>query len=75
MIIGSEKDVTDAVLKEYAHTKNPRLREIISALVRHLHAFAREVRLTEQEFHTAMAYLVAIGKQSSETHNEAVLMA
>ncbi len=75
MIIGSEKDLTQAVLEEYARIKNPRLREIMAAFIRHLHAFAREVRLTEQEFHAAMAYIVQIGKQSSDTHNEAVLMA
>jgi len=75
MIIESEKDVTKAVLSEYARTKNPRLREILASLIRHLHEFAREVKLTEQEFHTAMAYIVAIGKNSNETHNEAVLMA
>jgi hydroxyquinol 1,2-dioxygenase len=74
MIIGSEQDVTKAVLEEYARTKNPRLREIISALARHLHAFAREVRLSEEEFQAACGYVVAIGKHSNETHNEAVLM-
>jgi hydroxyquinol 1,2-dioxygenase len=75
MIIESEKDVTKAVLGEYARIKNPRLREIMAALVRHIHEFAREVKLTEQEFHTAMAYIVALGQHSNETHNEAVLMA
>jgi hydroxyquinol 1,2-dioxygenase len=75
MIIESEKDVTKAVLSEYARIKNPRLREIMAAFIRHLHEFAREVKLTEQEFHAAMAYVVALGKHSNETHNEAVLMA
>ena len=74
MIIGSEKDVTKAVLKEYERIKNPRLREIVAALVRHLHEFAREVKLTEEEFQAAMAYIVALGKKTTETHNEAVLM-
>jgi hydroxyquinol 1,2-dioxygenase len=74
MIIGSEQDVTNAVLAEYARTKNPRLREIISALARHLHAFAREVKLSEEEFQAACGYVVAIGQHSNETHNEAVLM-
>ncbi len=74
MIIGSEQDVTNAVLAEYARTKNPRLREIVSALARHLHAFAREVKLSEEEFQAACGYVVAIGKHSNETHNEAVLM-
>jgi hydroxyquinol 1,2-dioxygenase len=74
MIIESEKDVTKAVLKEYERIKNPRLREIVAALVRHLHGFAREVKLTEEEFQAAVAYIIALGKHTSETHNEAVLM-
>src|SRR5580692_4054574 len=75
MIIATEKDVTKAVLDEVARAPNPRLRELMSAFVRHLHDFAREVKLTEEEFHTAMAYIVALGKHSNENHNEAVLMA
>ncbi|HEX8807915.1 MAG TPA: dioxygenase [Xanthobacteraceae bacterium] len=74
MIIENEKDVTKAVLSEIARSKNPRLREILSALVRHLHEFAREVKLTEEEFQAAIGYIVALGRHTSETHNEAVLM-
>jgi len=40
MIIENEKDVTNAVLSELERTKNPRLREVLSAFVRHLHDFA-----------------------------------
>ena len=74
MIIGSEKDITGAVLSEYERIKNPRLRQIISALIRHLHGFAREVKLTEDEFQAAIGYIVALGQHTNETHNEAVLM-
>src|SRR5437868_8491658 len=74
MIIETEKDVTEAVLAELAKAPNPRFREIMSAFVRHLHDFAREVKLTEEEFQAVCAYIVAIGKASNETHNEAVLM-
>jgi len=74
MIIGSEKDVTTAVLSELQRTKSPRLREIMSAFVRHLHDFAREVKLTEEEFQAAIGYIVALGKHTNESHNEAVLM-
>jgi catechol 1,2-dioxygenase len=74
MFIGSEKDVTKVVLDEYARIKNPRLREVMSAFVRHLHDFAREVKLTEEEFQAAIGYIVALGKHTNETHNEAVLM-
>ena len=74
MIIESEKDITPAVLSELARAKNPRFREIMSAFVRHLHGFAREVRLTEDEFQKAVGYLVALGQRTTESHNEVVLM-
>jgi catechol 1,2-dioxygenase len=75
MIIEKQEDVTEAVLSELQRAHDPRFKEIMSAFVRHLHDFAREVKLTEEEFHAAMGYINAIGKNSSETHNEAVLMA
>ena len=74
MIIDGQEQVTDAVLAELARAPNPRLQEIMAAFVRHLHDFAREVRLTEEEFQTAVGYIVALGKHTNETHNEAVLM-
>ena len=46
----------------------------MTAFVRHLHDFARDVKLTEEEFREAMAYIVKIGQHSNETHNEAVLI-
>jgi catechol 1,2-dioxygenase len=75
MIIEKQEDVTAAVLAELKRAPNARFREILSAFVRHMHDFLREAKLTEQEFHTALGYIVAIGKHSSESHNEAVLMA
>ncbi len=75
MIIERQEDVTTAVLSELKRAPDARFREIMSAFVRHLHDFVREARLTEEEFHAALAYVNALGKHSSETHNEAVLMA
>ncbi len=75
MIIERQEDVTTAVLSELKRAGDARFREIMSAFVRHLHDFVREARLTEEEFHAALAYVNALGKHSSETHNEAVLMA
>lgn len=74
MIIKDQQDVTAAVLSELGRAPNVRFKEIMSAFVRHLHDFAREVKLTEEEFQAAVAYVVALGKHTSETHNEAVLM-
>jgi hydroxyquinol 1,2-dioxygenase len=74
MIIKDQQDVTTAVLEELERAPNARFREIMSVFVRHLHEFAREVKLTEEEFQAATAYIVALGKHTNETHNEAVLM-
>jgi hydroxyquinol 1,2-dioxygenase len=75
MIIGNQEDVTKAVLSELERAPDARFREIMGAFIRHLHAFAREVRLTEQEFQAATAYINALGQHTTENHNEAVLMA
>ena len=75
MIIGGQADVTKAVLSELERAPDPRFREIMSAFVRHLHDFAREVKLTEQEFQAAAAYINALGKHTNDNHNEAVVMA
>src|SRR5262245_39606812 len=75
MIIERQEDVTTAVLGEVERAPDPRFKEILAALVRHLHAFAREVRLTEEELRTAAGYVVALGKHTNATHNEAILMA
>ncbi|ADZ71610.1 dioxygenase [Polymorphum gilvum] len=75
MIIERQEQVTEAVLEVMRQTRDPRLREIMVSLVTHLHSFIREARLTEEEFRKATAILNEIGKLTSDTHNEAVLMA
>jgi catechol 1,2-dioxygenase len=75
MIIEKQEDVTEAVLAEMHRTPNPRAKEILSALVRHLHAFIREVRLTEREFQEGIRLVNAIGQKTTPSHNEAMLIA
>ena len=75
MIIRSESDVTEAVLGEMHRTPNARTKELLSALVKHLHAFVRETRLTEREFQEAIGYVNAIGQKTTPSHNEAMLLA
>jgi catechol 1,2-dioxygenase len=74
MIIENQAGVTNAVLEAYSRTPDPRLREILSALVRHLHGFIREVRLTEREFQEATRIIAAMGQRTTDWHNEVVLM-
>jgi catechol 1,2-dioxygenase len=73
MIIESQEQVTDAVLAAMAGTADPRLKEIMAALVKHLHAFAREVQLTEAEWEQAVGAIVELGQLTNDTHNEVVL--
>ncbi|MFT8244944.1 dioxygenase [Roseomonas sp. BN140053] len=75
MILRSEKDLTPAVLAVMERTDDPRLREIMLSLIRHLHGFVRDVRLTEAEFRQAAALVVELGQASTDTHNEVMLMA
>ncbi|MFM2083788.1 MAG: hypothetical protein RLY95_606 [Pseudomonadota bacterium] len=73
--IQSPQNVTLAVQAVMQQTSDPRLREIMTSLVKHLHGFVTEARLTEAEFRQAAALINEIGQRSNDSHNEAVLMA
>lgn len=73
MIIRTEAMVTEAVLAAVAGDSDPRRVAVISSLVRHLHAFLRDVTLTEPELEYAFDFLNRIGQASSDSHNEAAL--
>jgi len=75
MIIERQQDVTVAAVAAMERTSDPRLREILVSLVKHLHGFIRDVRLTEAEFREATAILAEMGKLTTDAHHEIVLMA
>ena len=66
---------TTAALAAMGKSTDLRLRAIMTSLVSHLHGFVRDVKLTEEEFRDATAILGEIGRLTSESHNEFVLMA
>ncbi len=66
-------NVTQQVLDVMAKTPDPRLREVTGALVKHMHAFIREIKPTDAEFEKACAFVVALGQNTSERKNEAIL--
>lgn len=68
-------DVTRAALEVMERTEDPRSREIMLSLVRHLHAFVKDIRLSEKEFREATAIVNELGQLSTSSHNETVLMA
>lgn len=66
--------LTDEVAAQMAATPDPRLREVMEALVRHLHAFAREVNLTPDEWLKGIAYLTAVGQTCTPIRQEFILL-
>src|SRR5690349_6090061 len=70
-----EHTVTEAALAQMANTADPRLKEIMDAAVRHLHAFAREVRLTPAEWLGGIQFLTAVGQACTPFRQEFILLA
>jgi hydroxyquinol 1,2-dioxygenase len=66
--------ITGAVLRAHAQAKNPRLREIMDSLVRHLHGFARDVRLTELEWANGIKFLTRVGRLADDKQQGFVLL-
>ncbi|WP_431969830.1 dioxygenase [Nocardia sp. bgisy134] len=69
-----EQAVTEEVLASFDATPDPRLREVMHSLVRHLHAFARDVRLSEREWETAIEFLTRAGHITDEHRQEFILL-
>ena len=68
-------NLTDEVVASFDGSPDPRTKEVLSALVRHLHAFAREVDLTEEEYFRGIDFLTRTGQISTATRQEFVLLA
>src|SRR5512132_1917117 len=54
--------ITDAVLEQMAETPDARMKEVMEAAVRHLHAFAREVNLTPAEWIKGIEFMTKVGQ-------------
>jgi hydroxyquinol 1,2-dioxygenase len=69
-----ETTITDAAVEQMACTSDPRLKQIMAALVRHLHDFTREVDLTPQEWLEGIAFLTAVGQKCTAHRQEFILL-
>jgi hydroxyquinol 1,2-dioxygenase len=69
-----EEAVTDEVVASFAGTKDDRLREIVQSLTRHLHAFARDVRLTQEEWEAGIGFLTRVGHITDDKRQEFILL-
>ncbi|HEY4278560.1 MAG TPA: dioxygenase [Conexibacter sp.] len=69
-----EQALTDEVVASFGRTADPRTRELLQCLVRHLHAYAREVRLTQAEWEQAVAFLTRAGQITTDRRQEVILL-
>ncbi len=67
-------NITDAVVKSIDGTANPRLKEVLSAVIRKSHELVKEIDLTHEEWEAAMNFLLRTGQISDERRNEFVLL-
>lgn len=70
----STASVTDEVVASFADAPDPRTREILQSLVRHLHGFAREVGLTETEWQRGIEFLTRVGHTTTDQRQEFILL-
>ncbi|HEY5855442.1 MAG TPA: dioxygenase [Aldersonia sp.] len=69
-----EDELVATVVASFENTPNPRLKQIMQSLTKHLHAFIRDVRLTEEEWNTAIEFLTAVGHITDDKRQEFVLL-
>jgi hydroxyquinol 1,2-dioxygenase len=69
-----ENTITDAAIEQMAATPNPRLKQIMEPLVKHLHAWAREVDLTPDEWLQGISFLTAVGQKCTAFRQEFILL-
>lgn len=70
----NQDNITQAVIARFSSTPDPRLREIITSLVQHLHGFARSVKLTEDEWAKGIDFLTRVGHISDDKRQEFILL-
>lgn len=70
----TEETATEAVLASLAATPDPRVRQVTEAMVRHLHAFLREVEPTMVEWERGIGFLTAVGHWSDDRRQEFVML-
>ena len=69
-----EHNITDSVIERFGNTPDPRLKAVITSLVRHLHDFVRDVDLSFEEWRGAIDFLTRTGQMCSSTRQEFILL-
>jgi hydroxyquinol 1,2-dioxygenase len=66
--------ITSEVVQSFGGTPDARQRQVLSALVTHLHAFALDVALTQSEWESGIAFLTAVGQKCDDKRQELILL-
>lgn len=69
----TEQTLTDIALERWSDIPDPRLREVMTSLVKHIHAFVRDIEPTQAEWATAIDFLTRTGKMSDDKRQEFIL--
>lgn len=69
-----ENTITGEALERIANTPDPRVKQIMTSLIRHLHDFAREVQLTEEEWFAGIRFLTDVGNITDGKRQEFILL-
>lgn len=69
-----EVRLIENVLRSFEQCTEPRTKQLMQSLVRHLHAFIREVRLTEAEWERSIEFLTAVGHITDDRRQEFILL-
>jgi hydroxyquinol 1,2-dioxygenase len=69
-----EHNITEAVIERFADTPDPRLKNIMTSLVQHLHDFVRDVELTYEEWTVAIDFLTRTGQICNDKRQEFILL-
>ena len=70
----SEERSAEVVAASFAGTPDPRLRQVLTSLAQHLHAFVKDVELTEEEWGVAIDFLTRTGQMSNDVRQEFILL-
>ena len=73
LLLATEENITGLAEQRWGTARDPRLAEVMTSLVRHLHDFARDVRLTEDEWMAGISWLTRTGQISDDKRHELIL--
>src|SRR5438045_8389078 len=70
----NEHNITYEVVQRLQHVPSLRLQEIMTSLIKHMHEFAREVHLSEDEWFQGIQFITSVGQKCDDKRQEFILL-